>query len=74
MLVTDQPSSSIAEEATVVLCAGVTTETVFDGIAAPTVLTVALLQAMFDALGPAAHRRLDEFEQSAADRDLWVSP
>jgi DNA-binding MurR/RpiR family transcriptional regulator len=73
VLVTDQIVASLCEDATVVLAAGVTTETVFDGLTAPTALTVALLQAMFDALPVDAQRRLDAFEQSALDRNLWAT-
>lgn len=73
VLVTDQTLVSLCEDATVVLAAGVTTETVFDGLTAPTALTVALLQAMFDALPVEAQQRLDAFEQSALDRNVWVT-
>lgn len=70
--ITDAVMSPAAALSDIVLPAGVGTGLVFDSQAAPTALSVVLLQAMC-AASPQASDRLEAFEQSAERRQLFVS-
>lgn len=71
--ITDSAVSPAAEHADVVLPAAVGTQLVFDLHTAPMALSMVVLQALCDAAPAASQRRLEEFEQSAARRQLFVS-
>ncbi|HEX2770946.1 MAG TPA: MurR/RpiR family transcriptional regulator [Micromonosporaceae bacterium] len=70
--ITDSPVSPAAEYADVILPAAVGTHLVFDLHTAPMAAAMVLLQAVCDAAPADAQRRLEEFEQSAARRHLFV--
>ncbi|WP_203858789.1 MurR/RpiR family transcriptional regulator [Plantactinospora mayteni] len=70
--ITDSAVSPAAEYADIVLPAAVGAQLVFDLHTAPMALSMVLLQAICDAAPADAQRRLEEFEQSAARRQLFV--
>ncbi|GAA4842191.1 MurR/RpiR family transcriptional regulator [Saccharopolyspora rosea] len=72
VLITDKPVSLLTPDADEVLSAGVGSEFVFDSHAAVTSLTVALVEAMADAAGAAAQKRLEAFEDYAARQELFL--
>lgn len=72
-LVTDSPVSPLADEADDLLAAPVHTELTFDSPVGPLALTMGLLQALVDTQPAAAQRRLDQFDQQAADRHTFLS-
>jgi len=73
VVLTDSPVSPVSEIADVTLCAGVGTRLVFDLHAAPMALSMALLQAVCDAVPGEAQARLEEFETSAARRGVFAT-
>jgi len=72
-LLTDSPVSPLAEEADDLLAAPVHAELTFDSLVGPLALTMGLLQVLVDAHPADAQRRLDEFDQHAADRRMFLS-
>ena len=70
--ITDSPVSPVVELADVTLPASVGSDLVFDLHTAPMVLTMVLLQAICDAMPAGAQRRLEEFETSAARRQIFT--
>ncbi|MEQ4305564.1 MurR/RpiR family transcriptional regulator [Plantactinospora sp. B6F1] len=72
VVITDSAVSPAAEYADIVLPAAVGAQLVFDLHTAPMTLSMVLLQAICDAAPADAQRRLEEFEQSAARRQLFV--
>lgn len=72
VVLTDSAVSPAAEHADLVLPAAVGSQLVFDLHSAPMALSMVLLQAICDAAPVDAQRRLEEFEQSAARRQLFV--
>lgn len=72
-LVTDSPVSQLADEADDLLAAPVHAELTFDSLVGPLALTMGLLQVLVDVQPADAQRRLDEFDQQAADRHTFVS-
>ncbi|HEX5542784.1 MAG TPA: transcriptional regulator, partial [Micromonospora sp.] len=72
VVITDSPVSPAAEYADVTLPAAVGAQLVFDLHAAPMALSMVLLQAICDAAPADTQQRLEEFEQSAARRHLFV--
>ncbi|MGI5214903.1 MurR/RpiR family transcriptional regulator [Plantactinospora sp. CA-290183] len=71
VVITDSAVSPAAEYAEIVLPAA-GAQLVFDLHSAPMALSMVLLQAICDATPADAQRRLEEFEQSAARRQLFV--
>jgi DNA-binding MurR/RpiR family transcriptional regulator len=71
--ITDSPVSPIAELADVVLAAEVGTRLVFDLHTGPMAMAMVLLEAMCDTAPEPVHRRLEEFEATVADRNLFVA-
>jgi DNA-binding MurR/RpiR family transcriptional regulator len=71
--ITDSALSPAAEHTDVTLAAAVGTRLVFDLHCAPMAMSMVLLQALCDAAPGDAQRRLEEFETSAARRNLFVS-
>ncbi len=69
---TDSPVSPAAELADVVLTAGVGTQLVFDLQTGPMTVAMVLLQAMCEEAPDAVQRRLEEFEQVAARRQVFA--
>jgi DNA-binding MurR/RpiR family transcriptional regulator len=72
VVITDSAVSPAAEYADVVLPAAVGAQLVFDLHTAPMALSMVVLQAICDAVPADVQRRLEEFEQSAARRQLFV--
>lgn len=72
VVMTDSPVSPAADRAEVTLIAKVGSQLVFDLHTAPMALTMVLLQAMGDVDPTATQRRLEDFENSAARRHLFV--
>lgn len=72
VVLTDSAVSPAAESADVVLTAAVGAQLVFDLHTAPMTLAMVLLQAICDAGSAQAQRRLEEFERSAARRQVFV--
>ncbi|MEE6257948.1 MurR/RpiR family transcriptional regulator [Plantactinospora sonchi] len=72
VVITDSAVSPAAEHAHIVLPAAVGAQLVFDLHTAPMAMSMVLLQAVCDAAPADAQRRLEEFEQSAARRQLFV--
>jgi DNA-binding MurR/RpiR family transcriptional regulator len=70
---TDSPLSPAAELADVALTARVGSRLVFDLHTAPMTLAMVLLQAVCDAAPAETQARLEDFETSAARRDVFVS-
>jgi DNA-binding MurR/RpiR family transcriptional regulator len=71
-LLTDSPVSPLADEADDLLAAPVHAELTFDSLVGPLALTMGLLQVLVDAQPADAQRRLDEFDQHAADRRTFL--
>jgi DNA-binding MurR/RpiR family transcriptional regulator len=71
--ITDSVVSPVAEMADVVLPAAVGTQLVFDLHTGPMAMAMVLLQAMCDAAPEQAQRRLEEFEQTAARRHVFMA-
>ncbi|MEO3813293.1 MurR/RpiR family transcriptional regulator [Sphaerisporangium sp. B11E5] len=71
-LVTDHTVGPLAEQADAVLAAPVSSRFAFDSQAAPTVLCVALVHSMVDALPVREQATIEEFEDSAARRRLFL--
>ncbi|QSB06227.1 MurR/RpiR family transcriptional regulator [Natronoglycomyces albus] len=69
--ITDSPMSPAAELSDIVLPAAVGSQLVFDLHTAPMVLAMVLLQAMCDAAPTETTQRLENFELSAARRDIF---
>ncbi|MBF9133395.1 MurR/RpiR family transcriptional regulator [Plantactinospora sp. S1510] len=72
VVITDSAVSPAAEYAEIVLPAAVGSQLVFDLHTAPMALSMVLLQAICDAVPADSQRRLEEFEQSAARRQLFI--
>ncbi len=72
VVITDSAVSPAAEHADIVLPAAVGAQLVFDLHTAPMALSMVLLQAICDAAPADAQQRLEEFERSAARRQLFV--
>ncbi|MFK3980013.1 MurR/RpiR family transcriptional regulator [Micromonospora sp. NPDC050397] len=70
---TDSAVSPAAEYADIVLPAAVGAQLVFDLHTAPMALAMVLLQAICDAAPSHTQRRLEEFEQSAARRQVFLT-
>jgi DNA-binding MurR/RpiR family transcriptional regulator len=62
----------LAELADQLLVAPVSSYVAFDSHAAPTVLCTALLHAMLESLGAEGQARLESFDDSAAERQLFL--
>ncbi|WP_213011492.1 MurR/RpiR family transcriptional regulator [Paractinoplanes toevensis] len=71
--ITDSVVSPVAELADVVLPAAVGTQLVFDLHTGPMAMAMVLLQAMCDAAPDLAQGRLEEFEQTAARRHVFMA-
>ncbi|MET0417328.1 MAG: MurR/RpiR family transcriptional regulator [Actinoplanes sp.] len=69
--ITDSAVSPVAEWADVVLPAAVGTRLVFDLHTGPMAMAMVLLQAMCDAAPEPVQRRLEEFEATAARRQIF---
>jgi DNA-binding MurR/RpiR family transcriptional regulator len=69
---TDTPMSPVTNHADIVLTAGISSELVFDTHASPAVFCMVLLQAMCDADPVRTAARLEAFETSAAQREIFV--
>ncbi len=72
-LVTDSPMSPLAGQADDLLAAPVHAELTFDSLVGPLALTMGLLQVLVDAQPADAQRRLDDFDQQAADCGTFLS-
>jgi DNA-binding MurR/RpiR family transcriptional regulator len=72
VVLTDSAVGPAAEHADVVLPAAVGAQLVFDLHTAPMAMAMVLLQALCDAAPAQTHRRLEEFERSAARRRLFT--
>ncbi|HTJ34729.1 MAG TPA: MurR/RpiR family transcriptional regulator [Dactylosporangium sp.] len=70
--VTDSPVSPAAAESDVVLPAPVGSRLVFDMHTAPMAMVTMLLQAMCDAAPAETQERLEAFERSAANRQVFL--
>ena len=70
--VTDSPVSPAATESDLVLSAAVGSRLVFDLHVAPMAMVTVLLQAMCDAAPAETQRRLETFERSAANRQVFL--
>lgn len=73
-LITDQAISPLAAAADATLAAAVGTDLVFDSQAAPMALSMMLLQTMFDALPARQQQSLEDFDLSAAERRIFLTP
>ena len=73
VVITDSPVSPAAEHADITLSAAVGTRLVFDLHTAPMALSMVVLQAICDVSPAEVQRRLEDFEQSAARRQLFIS-
>ncbi|MCU1679724.1 MAG: transcriptional regulator, RpiR family [Amycolatopsis sp.] len=73
VLLTDKSVSALTPDADDVVSAGVASELVFDSHAAVMSLSAALLEAMTDAAGASGQRRLESFEDYAAEHELFVT-
>jgi DNA-binding MurR/RpiR family transcriptional regulator len=71
-LITDHSVGALAEHADIVLTAPVSSQLAFDSQAAPSVLCVALVHSMFYALPTREQASIEEFENSAAERRLFL--
>ncbi|MFV2022043.1 MurR/RpiR family transcriptional regulator [Micromonospora sp. LOL_023] len=72
VLITDSALSPAAEHADLVLPTPVGDQLVFDLHAAPMAMAMVLLQAICDAAPGEAQRRLEQFERSASQRNVFV--
>ncbi|MFG3440299.1 MurR/RpiR family transcriptional regulator [Nonomuraea sp. NPDC047897] len=71
-LVTDHSVGALAEHADVVLTAPVSSQFAFDSQAAPSVLCAALVHSMVYALPTQEQAAIEEFENTAAERRLFL--
>lgn len=71
-LVTDSPLCPLANEVDDLLAAPVASTLTFDSTVAPMALTMSLLHAVTEALPEHGQRWLEEFDQRAADRNLFL--
>ncbi|WP_436523219.1 MurR/RpiR family transcriptional regulator [Actinoplanes sp. HUAS TT8] len=71
--ITDSAVSPVADDADVVLPAAVGTRLVFDLHTGPMAMAMVLLEAMCDAAPEPVQRRLEEFEASAARRNIFTA-
>jgi DNA-binding MurR/RpiR family transcriptional regulator len=71
--ITDSPVSPVAEHADVTLPAAVGTQLVFDLHTGPMAMAMVLLQAICDAAPEPVQRRLEEFEATAARRNVFIA-
>lgn len=71
-LVTDSPLCPLAHDVDDLLAAPVNSELTFDSCTAPLALTMGLLQAMTEALPDHGQARLEEFDQRAEERCLFI--
>jgi DNA-binding MurR/RpiR family transcriptional regulator len=71
--ITDSAVSPVAGDADVVLPAAVGTRLVFDLHTGPMAMAMVLLEAMCDAAPEPVQRRLEEFEASAARRNIFTA-
>jgi DNA-binding MurR/RpiR family transcriptional regulator len=71
-LVTDSPLCPLANDVDDLLAAPVTSTLTFDSTVAPLALTMSLLQAFTESLPDHGQDRLEEFDQRAADRRLFL--
>lgn len=72
-LVTDSPLCPVAHDVDDLLAAPVNSELTFDSAVAPLALTMGLLEVIAEALGNQTQSRLDEFDQQAVDRNLFIT-
>ncbi|WP_326555224.1 MurR/RpiR family transcriptional regulator [Micromonospora sp. NBC_01813] len=72
VLITDSALSPAAEHADLVLPTPVGDQLVFDLHAAPMAMAMVLLQAICDAAPGEAQRRLEQFERSASQRNVFI--
>jgi DNA-binding MurR/RpiR family transcriptional regulator len=72
VLITDSALGPAAEHADLVLPAPVGDQLVFDLHAAPMALAMVLLQAICDAAPGEAQHRLEQFERSASQRNVFI--
>nr|GID86109.1 transcriptional regulator [Actinoplanes derwentensis] len=73
VVITDSAVSPVAEFADVTLPAAVGTQLVFDLHTGPMTMAMVLLQAMCDAAPEPVQRRLEEFEATAARRNVFLA-
>lgn len=71
-LVTDSPLCPLANDVDDLLAAPVASALTFDSAVAPLALTMSLLHALTESLSEHGQRRLEEFDQRAADRNLFL--
>ena len=71
-LVTDSPLCPLAGDVDELLAAPVNSARTFDSAVAPLALTMSLLQSFTEALPDHGQRRLEEFDQRAAERGLFL--
>lgn len=71
-LVTDNPLCPLAGDVDELLAAPVNSARTFDSAVAPLALTMSLLQAFTEAMPDHGQRRLEEFDQRAAERGLFL--
>ncbi|WP_030917576.1 MurR/RpiR family transcriptional regulator [Streptosporangium amethystogenes] len=71
-LITDQPVGRLTELADEVLLAPVSSDFAFDSHAGPTVLCTALLHTMLDTLATEGQARLESFDDSATERQIFL--
>ncbi|MFI1989956.1 MurR/RpiR family transcriptional regulator [Actinoplanes sp. NPDC020271] len=71
--ITDSAVSPVADDADVVLPAAVGTRLVFDLHTGPMAMAMVVLEAMCDAAPEPVQRRLEEFEASAARRNIFTA-
>ncbi|MER5627100.1 MurR/RpiR family transcriptional regulator [Streptosporangium sp. NPDC002544] len=71
-LITDQPVGRLTELADEVLLAPVSSDFAFDSHAGPTVLCTALLHTMLDTLSTEGQTRLESFDDSATERQIFL--
>ncbi len=71
--ITDSAVSPVSDDADVVLPAAVGTRLVFDLHTGPMAMAMVLLEAMCDAAPESVQRRLEEFEASAARRNIFTA-
>ncbi|RCG24046.1 MurR/RpiR family transcriptional regulator [Sphaerisporangium album] len=72
-LVSDHAVGALAEHADIVLTAPVSSQFAFDSQAAPSVLCVVLVHSMLDALPTREQASMEDFENSAAERRVFLS-
>jgi len=71
-LVTDSPLCPLANEVDDLLAAPVASTLTFDSTVAPLALTMSLLHALTESLPEHGQNRLEEFDQRAVDRGLFI--